>query len=283
MKLSTLATKLEPMLPIMQCPVCASPFLCDGQSLRCIKNHCFDLSAKGYVNLAPSHVQSKEKYDQALFESRRQVFEDGFYTPVVNCIHCMLQNRFADRPFSLLDVGCGEGYYARELSKQLPNANILGVDISRDAIVAAARGASTANFLVANLKQLPIASSSIDLVLDVLTPADYTEFRRVLHPDGELIKIVPGNEYLKEVREAVSGHLRKDSYDNSQVVSHLEAKMQIIERKVIHHTTPLTPMQAKHFMKMTPMTFSVSDEELALHSPCAITIHMEVLRCHAKS
>ncbi|NLO86051.1 MAG: methyltransferase domain-containing protein [Clostridiales bacterium] len=283
MKLSVLATKLEPMLRIMQCPVCASPFLCDGQSLRCTQNHCFDLSAKGYVNLAPSHVQSKEKYDQALFESRRQVFEDGFYTPVVSCIHSMLQNRFADQSFSLLDVGCGEGYYARELSKQLPNTKILGVDLSRDAIMAAARTASTANFLVANLKQLPIASSSIDLVLDVLTPADYTEFRRVLSPDGELIKVVPGNEYLKEVREAVSGHLRNDSYDNSQVVSHLEAQMQIIERKVIHHTMPLSPVQAKHFLKMTPMTFSISDEELALHSPAAITIHMEVLRCRAKS
>lgn len=41
----------------MTCPVCGEksgnpPLLTrDGNSLRCPKNHCFDISSKGYVNL----------------------------------------------------------------------------------------------------------------------------------------------------------------------------------------------------------------------------------------
>lgn len=282
MKLSTLAQRLMPVLSVMQCPLCGSPFSLNQQSLTCTNGHCFDLSTKGYVNLAPSHLQAKEKYDTALFASRSKVFADGFYAPVLSAIMQMLTTRFAGQAFSLLDVGCGEGYYAREIANLFPSSTVLGLDLSRDAITAAARGANQANWLVANLKQLPIASRAVDIVLDVLTPADYAEFGRVLAADGELIKVVPGSDYLQEVRAAVANHLQKDSYDNSQVISHLEERMGIIERVVIRETTPLTPEQAAHFLRMTPMTFSVPTEELECYCPSSITIHMEILRCRMK-
>ena len=54
---------------VFRCPLCMAPLALSGQSLLCANGHCFDVSAKGYVNLAAGRGQSV-KYDKALFESR---------------------------------------------------------------------------------------------------------------------------------------------------------------------------------------------------------------------
>ena len=279
MKPAVLAQRLSPLLPILRCPRCASPFTLTEQSLVCAQKHCFDLSRRGYVNLAPSHDQAAEKYGAELFDSRRTVFESGFYAPVMEAVAALMPAE----SFSLLDAGCGEGYYARTLAEQFPSACVLGVDLSRDAITAAARTQSRVNWLVADLKRLPVSDASMDVLLDVLTPADYAEFRRVLKPDGLLIKVIPGTEYLREVRTAVAPYLRSgDEYDNSRVREHLCAHADILSETVLHRTSPLTREQSAAFLRMTPMTFSVPREVLESLSLSEMTIHMHVLCCRMR-
>lgn len=280
MKIRALSEKLRPILPLLRCPLCSSSFSLTGQSLLCGAGHCFDLSAKGYVNLAPTHNQSGDKYTGELFDCRRQVFADGFYAPVLDAITALLERTHGNRDFSLMDVGCGEGYYARGLAQALPGARILGVDLNREAIQAAARGGNPVHWFVADLKRLPVPDGALDTVLDVLTPADYAEFRRVLAPGGELYKVVPGADYLREVRAAVSGHLRGgDAYDNGRVLTHLSQHAVILEHAVIHETFPLSQEQAERFLRMTPMTFSVPENALEARALERITIHLELLRC----
>ena len=276
MKPAVLAKRLQPLLPFLRCPRCSETFHLTEQSLVCKSNHCYDLSKRGYVNLAPNHDQATEKYGAELFESRRLVFESGFYAPVMEGIA-----RFLPTVSGLvLDVGCGEGWYARTLAERFPHLAFLGLDISRDAITAAARIQSSSNWLVADLKHLPVADSCAQVLLDVLTPADYTEFARVLRPDGVLIKVIPGSDYLCEVRRAVSPWLKAgDTYDNTRVVEHLKQKAQVIDEIEIHETSPLTPEQSRAFLHMTPMTFSVPEEALESLSIHQITIHMHVLCC----
>ncbi|MBR3875086.1 MAG: methyltransferase domain-containing protein [Clostridia bacterium] len=276
MKPAVLAQRLFPLMPMLRCPRCASPFRLTDQSLVCEQNHCYDLSKRGYVNLAPNHDQEAEKYGTDLFESRRIVFEGGFYQPVLEQIAAHL----SDEPLTVLDVGCGEGWYARMLSQAFPQAQFLGLDISRDAITAAARTQSSANWLVADLKHLPVADHSVDVLLDVLTPADYAEFARVLKPGGKLIKVIPGTDYLCEVRRAVAPWLRNGgSYDNAQVMEHLKQHAKIISANEISTPSPLTAQQSHAFLRMTPMTFSVPEEVLSTLALETITIHMHVLCC----
>ena len=276
MKPAVLAARLEPLLPLMRCPRCQSAFHLSEQSLVCEEKHCYDLSKRGYVNLAPAHDQAAEKYGAELFESRRIVFESGFYTPVMEAIAGFLP----EGPALIADIGCGEGWYARTLAQAFADKQLLGLDISRDAITAAARAQSRANWLVADLKRLPFADHSVDMLLDVLTPADYAEFRRVLKPGGKLIKVVPGADYLQQVRSAVAPWLRSgDSYDNSRVLEHLKQNAALLQETEIHRTTPLTAEQSRAFLRMTPMTFSVPQEALASLSLTEITIHMHVLLC----
>ena len=279
MKIDALAKRLEPYIPLLRCPACGDGLALRGFSVVCGEGHCYDLSSKGYINLAPSHDQRAEKYDAALFESRSAVFADGFYRPVLDAVAEMLSARFGDRPFALADAGCGEGYYARGLAGRFPAARVIGADISRDAIVAAARLSHAPCWLVADLKRLPVVSGALDAVLDVLTPADYTEFARVLKPDGELIKVIPGADYLCEVRKAVRDELKSEGFDNARVLEHLERHARVLERVELRHTYALTDAQSARFLRMTPMTFSIPEERLQGKVVDHITIHLLALRC----
>ena len=279
MKPAVLAQRLAPLMPVLRCPRCQSAFELNGASLLCQNRHCYDLSRRGYVNLAPSHDQATEKYDAELFDSRRTVFEHGFYQPVLEAI----AKWFSDEPAIVLDAGCGEGYYARLLAEQFPQIQMLGLDISRDAITAAAREQSRANWLVADLKRLPVADHCADLLLDVLTPADYAEFGRVLKKDGWLIKVVPGSDYLREVRKAVAPWLRSgDTYDNTRVLEHLKEHADIADETEVCITRALSPEESRAFLRMTPMTFSVPSDVLDTLNLSQITIHMHVLKCRMK-
>lgn len=279
MKPAVLAQRLAPLMPVLRCPRCQTAFELNGASLICQNRHCYDLSKRGYVNLAPSHDQAAEKYDAELFGSRRLVFEHGFYQPIAEAIASWL----TDAPMTVLDAGCGEGYYARLLAERFAQAQFLGLDISRDAITAAAREPGRANWLVADLKHLPVADHSADVLLDVLTPADYAEFRRVLKADGWLIKVVPGSDYLCEVRKAVAPWLRSgDTYDNARVIDHLKEHADIAEESEVRITRLLSADESSAFLRMTPMTFSVPADVLDTLELSQITIHMHVLKCSMK-
>lgn len=282
MKISTLRDKLAPVLPLLRCPLCRAAFDLTEGSLRCENGHVFDLSAKGYVNLAPGHDQVKEKYGADLFDSRSRVFRDGFYIPVAQAVETMIAGRVGASPFALADVGCGEGYYSRSIAARFPDGTILGLDLSRDGILRAAKEPGQARWLVADLKRLPIRDGGLDLILDVLTPADYAAFKAALKPGGTLIKVVPGEDYLREIREAVRSSLRVPEYDNRRVIRLLEENAEALEQATVRKTFSLSPEQSDAFLRMTPLTFSVPEEVLEKARLDAITIHMEVFACTLK-
>jgi 2-polyprenyl-3-methyl-5-hydroxy-6-metoxy-1,4-benzoquinol methylase len=100
---------------------------------------------------------------------------------------------------SLLDAGCGDGRFLAAVAR-LPNrpARLVGCDISerilQTAAEAVAREGGTAEFVRANLEQLPFPDDSFDRVLSVQViehlldpPAGIRELVRVLKPGGTLV------------------------------------------------------------------------------------------------
>lgn len=97
---------------------------------------------------------------------------------------------------AVLDVGCGDGILALELSRR--SANVVGVDASEDMIAAARmrakeRGADV-RFDIARAEALPFEATSFDVVIAVTVlcfvedaAAALNEMVRVLKPDGRLI------------------------------------------------------------------------------------------------
>ena len=94
--------------------------LVEHSRLVCTKNHSFDLSKNGYVNLAPqAHVT---KYDKSLFEARKIVIDGGFFNPLLDYITESLASHFkGNEELALLDAGCGEGSHLSEILQQLPD------------------------------------------------------------------------------------------------------------------------------------------------------------------
>ena len=70
-----------------------------------------------------------------------------------------------DRPSSLLEVGCGQGWLTKELAAGMPDTRIAGIDIREDAVDFARDLVPSAAFSVANGGRLPFADGSFDIVV----------------------------------------------------------------------------------------------------------------------
>lgn len=255
------------------CPVCEKHLTADGSSLKCTQGHCYDISRHGYVNLLPGKGAF---YPPELFRNRRSVFDDGFYAPLLRRMEELLRRYVKnDTPF-ILDAGCGEGYYAGNILKGISCPRV-AFDICREAVQLGAQRYEDVTFIVADLKRIPLPKHSVDCILDVLTPADYSEFSRVLKKSGRLIKAHPGENYLKELRELARGQLRSGSHDSERVTDYFEDHMQLLRRERVTYTLPVTLSQARAFARMTPMLQRVDVDALDLSGVKEMTIDMELL------
>ena len=258
-------------MPELICPVCGLPLAESKACFSCEKGHSFDRAKSGYVNLLRSSAKGKRHGDDKLMVQARSAFLDkGFYDPLVRAVSaCCLD--YAPCPARVLDAGCGEGYYTKAVCPGRAMTRI-GFDLSKDAVRLAARGDKTAVFFAADLKRIPLADGCADAVLDIFTPADYSEFRRILKPGGVLIKLAPRSGYLNELRAAAGDLLRRKEYDDSGVSRYAEEKMEILHREAITYTMDVTPETVQHLARMTPMLAGVDVSRINLTGITAITI-----------
>ena len=264
--------------PYLMCPVCGSSFcISENKSLVCSSGHCFDFSSRGYINFIPNKKQASEHYTGELFENRAKVFESGAFSRVFDEIYDMILSNFGEnRALTLLDAGCGEGYYAKRFGN-IPRFDVFAIDIVRDAILAACRKTSGVRWMVADLTEIPVKDGSIDVVLNVLASANYGEFKRVLSKDGLVIKVVPGSGYLKEIREAVKHRLQNKEYSNKEVVEYFERNIEISGRRTLNYKFPAEAALLGHFLQMTPMTTGVDIASINLRGVSGITIDLDIL------
>lgn len=259
----------ESLLALLRCPLCGSRFERRENSLVCVNRHCYDIARQGYVNFVPG--QKEMFYKKELFESRARVFEAGIYAPVVRRLTEAVNRHVPGERPVVLDAGCGEGYYIKEICPQREMVRI-GFDLSKDAIRLAARGQKLASFFAADLKRIPLENHTCDAVLDIFTPADYAEFSRVLRPGGVLIKLAPRSGYLRELRALAGDLLRRKEYDGADVERYANERMQMLEQCAITYTLPVTQEMAYHLARMTPMLAGIDVDSLDLSGIHEITI-----------
>jgi len=181
---------------IWQCPLCAKPLTLGKEAWHCSNRHSFDRAREGYVNLLPVYrKRRKEPGDSAdMLRARRRFLKAGYYRPLVEAIAALLPHKPGRK---LLDIGCGEGYYLRELeSAGWHGHGLAGVDISKSGVRMAAKSDSAAQFVVASNVNLPVASNSVDNLLRIFAPAPDGEMLRVLKKGGQLLDVAPGPDHL---------------------------------------------------------------------------------------
>jgi len=260
---------MESIIHHLRCPLCGGAFSLKEKSLVCEKRHTYDVARQGYVNFVPG--QKEMFYKKELFESRAKVFEAGVYAPVVARLSEAIERFVQKETPVLLDAGCGEGYYTKNVCDQRAMTRI-GFDLSKDAVRLAARGQHAARFFAADLKHIPMQDGTVDVLLDIFTPANYAEFARVLAKDGTIIKLAPRSGYLHELRALAGDRLRRQDYDGSDVERYAHEKMNVLAQEAITYTLPVTQETAEHLARMTPMLAGVDVDSLDLSKITEITI-----------
>lgn len=275
-------TNLKPKLQrfasasAFSCPICQENLILVESSLKCEHRHSFDLAKFGYVNLAPQIKQSAN-YDKENFQNRQQILEAGFYQAILETISDLLATNPSAK--TVLDIGCGEGFYSRKLQESHSEKTFYAFDISKDSVQIAAKCEPNwaVNWFVGDLARLPIKDASMDILLDIFSPANYGEFRRVLSKDGILIKVIPTENHLKEIRQMVQNQLTKKDYSNQDIKEHFQEHFSIQSSQIASLTKPITAEQRQALLSMTPLLFHVDHTKIDWSQLTEITIEAEIL------
>lgn len=220
----------------MICPNCKGILLKGDGEYYCDNNHHFDIAKTGYVNLLLN--QPKAGDNKSMVNARKLILNKGYFKPLLEHIITILKNHHVE---SLLDLGCGEGYYSRNIKKSL-NIPIYGVDISKDAINAAAKQSSEVVYLVSNIYNLPFADQEVDTIINVFAPYS-NEIKRVMN--NLYIKVIPGPKHLLELKEA----LYKEVYIKEEE-DHLISELNLISEEVLSYQVFIEETNA--LLQMTP-------------------------------
>lgn len=209
---------------VLCCPVCGAPLLREAKRYCCERRHSFDRARAGYVNLLLRQSHRLRGDDSNMVSARRIFLEKDYYLPLLQAAQQILLRESVTNTPLLLDVGCGEGWYARKLAQGLCDAGkspiLVGVDISPSALQYAAKRAIDTLFCenhwaVASINHLPLASQSVDVLLNFFAPCEAAEFARVLKRNGVLIRAIPLEKHLWELKQAVY----EKPYENRPVIA----------------------------------------------------------------
>lgn len=182
------------------CPICGAELQECDKCWRCENGHSFDVARQGYVNLLTvDRKHSLHPGDTKEQVAAREAFLDaGHYAPIAALLRELLAEY---HPATLLDVGCGEGYY---LSAAAPEGcRVWGLDISKDAVRYAAVRNKNACWLVGTASHLPFADASFDCITSMFALTEPAEFSRVLKPGGVFVQVTAHPEHLMNLKQII--------------------------------------------------------------------------------
>lgn len=282
--------KYEGCGKVLICPVCGDALQLGGPQMRslvCSVGHSFDLAKQGYVNLYRGKPMNE--YTKESFQERQVILQRGMYAHLLEEICSFLRKTLESGMDSvekkvLVDAGCGEGYYTREIAQQFDHLQLYGTDLSRDSIQLAAgtangmgAGPAEIKWFVSDISKLPVADGSVDYVLDIFTSANYQEFQRVLGEEGYLIKIIPGEGHVKELREAAKDQLYHKEYKERKGAAVFAEQFELVEQKIVSRTFSVSPEERDIFIRMTPLLFAVDKSKIDWSTVTEITVEGELL------
>ncbi|MGN1339604.1 MAG: methyltransferase domain-containing protein [Oscillospiraceae bacterium] len=260
-------------LPLI-CPVCGEKnvhtplLLTDGKTLRCPKNHSFDISAKGYVNLLlTQHKNVKDPGDSKEMVAARRLFLDsGAYSGLRDELCACAAKYSADmREPLLLDCGCGEGYYTVGMYEAIAHdgGRVVGVDISKNALAAAhsrinAGGVKRDIFCAAaSVFRLPFEDCSFDMAAVIFAPFQREELLRVMKPGGVVITAIPGERHLFGLKSLLYDQPRLNEVKPYDVPG-----MELLEKREVHGELRLTSQEMLNALfTMTPYYYKTSPHD----------------------
>ncbi|MBR6826128.1 MAG: methyltransferase domain-containing protein [Oscillospiraceae bacterium] len=255
------------------CPLCRKPLVQTPHSWHCEEGHSFDVARQGYVNLLT--VQQKHSLHpgdtKEMVLARREFLDAGYYTPIGETLK-RLVCQHSPQTQSVLDVGCGEGYYLSHLG-HIPNR--VGIDISKEAVRYAAGRYKDGLWLTATASHLPFADHSFDCVLSMFALTMEEEFSRVLEPGGIFVQVLAGKNHLLGLKNIIYPTLVEKE-------KHLHRDLEgfsILHSETLSFDFALEDSrQVQNLLSMTPHVWRISKEAArALSQTAALQDRAEVV------
>jgi 23S rRNA (guanine745-N1)-methyltransferase len=183
----------------LTCPLCRGALVRVEKSYRCEKGHAFDMAKEGYLSLLHGRQKGEGRGDsKAMILARDRVHRAGVFAALVEALGAL---PFESSPKSILELGCGEGFFLGQLARQHPLAASYGLDLSVDAVKLAAKTLKQSLIVRADLlNPLPFADGSLDLVQSIFAPRPLAEIGRVLRPGGHALFVYPQTDHWQELR-----------------------------------------------------------------------------------
>lgn len=249
----------------LACPLDGTPLHGD-RSLQCSNGHGFDVARQGYVHLLPvQNKKSKEPGDsREMVDARTRFLDGGFYLPISERLNALaLQHLPASEDLCVMDAGCGEGYYldrfGAALQPRAGTASLIGIDISKPAVVAAARRNREITWLVASNSNPPLLPQSLDMIFCMFGFPVYDAFKKVLKPDGRIVLVEAGPDHLLELRQIIYPEVRKSPPPALDKAG--QAGFTLIDSHTLHYqTAALHRERIADLLLMTPHLFRATRE-----------------------
>jgi 23S rRNA (guanine745-N1)-methyltransferase len=244
----------------LACPIDGAPLKIHGKHFDCENGHVFDIARQGYVNLLPvQHKRSKQPGDsKEMVSARARFLDSGVYESIADRLaEIVFAQISGDKEICLMDAGCGEGYYFNYLFNILKgkegcsDLSFIGLDISKDAIVGAAKRNKQITWLVGTNRQPPLEPASVDIITCVFGFQSFDGFGKISRPGGRVVLVEPGPEHLKELRKLIYSDVRKT--DPAGVSSAEEAGYLVLDRQFLQFkTAEINNLQINDLLLMTP-------------------------------
>ena len=237
------------------CPICGLPLQRQEKEYVCEKRHSFDIARQGYVNLLT--VQQKKSLhpgdtrEQVL--SRRSFLEGGFYAPIAQALCETARELGAEGP--ILDVGCGEGYYCTKLAAAL-NAELTGLDISKEAVRVAAGKYKDATWLCATAAHIPVEDKSVKTLTSLFALTLPEEFGRTLADDGLYFQVLAAQDHLLGLKSIIYPELLLKEKDSVPEIAGFE----LVKSVPVRFTFTVEGEQVQNLLSMTPHVYRISKE-----------------------
>lgn len=261
------------------CPVCKKDLIRNEKTYGCKNNHSFDMGKQGYLNLLLSNQKHSRTPgdDKEMILSRKRFLEKDYYKIISDRVNSLILENLGDKKsVNILDIGCGEGYYTGNIKKFLESlgvkSNIIGIDISKEAIISAAKTYKNIDWLVASAMNLPLANESMDFVICMFAKIVPEEKMRVLKNSGKLIVVSTGEKHLIELKEVVYENVRTEFYspvEDLKIFKHCKTvnctgKSFIAENESIRNLFDMTPYKWRSPKDGIEKLFSLDSLEITI-------------------
>ena len=242
------------------------------------KNHNFDISASGYVNLLkPGKMNNFKAGDsKEMIKARTSFLSSGAYAPIRDMICKLCLELGGD---IIIDAGCGEGYYTEGIAKSNTSATVFGFDMSKFGCEHGAKSAKRGNvknvfYSVSSIFDMPVNDHSADTIVNMFAPVANEEFLRVLKSGGYMIIVSAGINHLNGLKS----RLYNVTYENEEKILDYSGFTLIECKRLKYNTTICGNETILNLFTMTPYYHRTSlDDKKKLNCVSEINTDIEVV------